>query len=165
MSIRMLGIIALIVIVFAVAVLLIPHQFRKMISIILAVLLFVFIVILCLYMLNPPFKQFVNINFNKTSQHTYILSNQQYGIPLPASTTINYRFSETGASYITKSDLSEIISFYSNIASPNSFSNIADNKITHLSFLYEEREFKITIEQVEGKKNHYLTVDLRNDQR
>lgn len=163
MSIRIFGIIAMVVIVCIIAAFTMPYQFRKMFGIILAVLLLVFVGMFCAYMLNPSFKQSVNINFNKVSQHTYILSNQQYSVPLPANTTLNYRFSDTGANYITKSNLNEVVLFYSNIATQNSLENITENGIIHLSFSYEENEFKVTVKQDESKRNYYIAVDLLND--
>ena len=148
------------VVVIAIAIFMIPYRFRKMVKIILAILVFAFVVTVCVYMLNPSFRLLINMHIDRTSQHVF-LRGLNNNVPLPPKTAFSARHSETGANYITKSTKDDIIVFYGDLAVGNTFSKVVDGETTELSFLYGKQKLKVIITQYDGRKNYnYLSVDL-----
>ncbi len=138
------------IIVFIVLLCIIIHflsSYRKAFFLTLLLLFIVLpIFLFCYYSYDVSFRDFINIHFSTVSAHTYTIDTIRGGtLPLPPKTTKKYRSSDTDATYITKTTLEDIVSFYNKFASPGTF--VRDLESDKIRFQYQERAVSITIEQ------------------
>lgn len=143
LSFFLLVLVITIIILFIIKFLL-PH--RKIFYFIVILLLLLVVLLFLSYFYNSSFRDFINVNFYKTSSHTYTTDNIHGGtIPLPPNTANKFRTSDTDATYITKTKVNDIISFYNDLADLGSFKQ--DLKFNEIQFRYRNRHFKITIKE------------------
>lgn len=156
MHIRLLIIMIIILILGLTIIFALPKKLKK-IGIVLGLGI---IILLCatygIYLLNPSFRQEVNLKFNTSSEHRYTLNNQSVYLPLPQKTTLSYRMSDTEAVYITKASPNEIFNFYSSIVDNNSLIKSNKGENMRLSFKYHGVNFTVLIEN--GTNNRTITV-------
>ena len=158
MSTHFLLITILIVTVCIVAGTFIPSQYKKTGIIITILLCSVLGGTLCVYILNTPFRQEINMIFNSATKHIYILDKQQNDIPLPPSTVFKYRSSDTLAAYVSKLSAGAISDFYSQLAENGAFLKEKENGAIKLLFKYHGENFVVIIDR--GDNNSNFTINL-----
>jgi len=151
-------ILALIILASVVSLLFISKRSR-IIGIIILSATFLSLGLFATYHINHQFKQFYDMAFNNVSHHVSRLEHQAISIPLPPKTIFSFRFSDAGATYLTKTKKNEIIDFYDNIAEPNSFRVVKEKDETILPFKYHKEAFVIIIKKGTNSQTMYLTVD------
>lgn len=148
----------MIVIICIASVIFTAIQYKKTSAIIAIILCFVLGGIFCVYILNTPFRREVNMIFNPTTKHVYILDKQQNNVPLPPSTVFKYRSSDTLAAYVSKSSANEIYDFYSRIAENGTLLREKENNAIKLLFEYHGDNLVVTIDGDDNNSN--FTIDL-----
>ena len=93
-----------------------------------------------------------------TTNHGYVLNEQQNDIPLPSCTAFKYRTSDTSAAYVSKLSASEISDFYSHLAENGTFLKEEKNNTVNLFFKYYGESFEVEI--LKDGNNSNFTVDV-----
>ena len=158
LNIHFLLITILIVIICIASVIFTAIQYKKTSAIIAIILCFVLGGIFCVYILNTPFRREVNMIFNPTTKHVYILDKQQNNVPLPPSTVFKYRSSDTLAAYVSKSSADEISDFYFRLAENGTSLKKGENSAIKILFKYNGDNFVVTIDENDNNSN--FTIDI-----
>ncbi len=115
--------------------------------------------ICCAYLSVPSFKHMVDMKFNTTEQHRYIINNQSFYLPLPDKTILHYRTSDTDAVYITQASFAEISDFYFSVAENNLLLKSFEGEKLKLSFKYHNENFVITAGNDASMRKMTISID------
>ena len=158
MNIYLLILAVIILFVGIIILFVIPRKSQKIIITTVTGIIIVLSTIFCIYSLDAPLRQEINMRFNTVSHHRCTLDNQSFYLPLPNKTILNYRISDTHAVYITKASFDEIWELYSSVAENNSILMSIEEEKIKLSFKYQDKIFSVIVE--DNIKNRRISISV-----
>lgn len=122
-----------------------------------------FIILLIIYTLlfsfNNNFNFMVNKIINPTVEHRVTQDNESIYVPLCNNVVLDYRFSDTGARYVTSKSFDQVVECYQEMDNIDDL--LVNDTEKSLDFKVDDVTVKIEFKSDDHNKLNYLKIDVK----